>query len=156
MSQPIVVPQQVLNKLVGDEKVLFIGNYDRSKINLQQINPSNASMGTVSSSVSINPEGYNLLNFVTYVVTDNSNPVYFVDETYTTSSWNISPVLPNRTKVGQIQWSGLYNNEQRTNITSPGVLRFMVTGNDGIFANVTAVVINFLDDLTRIIYYVGN
>lgn len=155
MSQTIVVPEKVLKKMLPGEKVLFTGGYDRSKGNLQPINISNASMLTVPSNVSINPEGYNLLNGLTYVVNDKINQVNFVDETYTISSWNINPVLPNRNKVGQIQWSGLYNNEQNTNITDPDVERFFVTGKYGIYEDVTAILINYLPNFTRVIYYIG-
>jgi len=155
MSQPIVVPDIVSKKLLPGETVLFIGGYDRSRGNLQPINNTNAAMLTVQSSVSVNPEGFNLLNIRTYVVTDKVNPVNFVDETYTISSWNTNPLLRNRVKVGQIQWAALYNNEQNTVITDPDVERFFVTGNYGIFSNVTAVLVNYLADFTRVIYYVG-
>lgn len=156
MSQSIAVPAQVLKKILPGEKVIFVGNYDRTKGNSQPVNITNASMLTVSSCLSLNPEGYNLLNIQTYIVNDKINPVNFVDETYTMSSWNINPTLPNRTKIGQIQWAGLYNNERNTNITDPDVERFFVTGKYGIFQDATAVLINYLPDFTRFIYFVGN
>jgi hypothetical protein len=155
MSQSIIIPSIVAKKLLPNEKVLYTGSYNRNKGNAQLINNINAVMFTASSNISINPEGYNLLNVKTYVISDKINPIHFLDEIYTISSWNTSPTSINRTKVGQIQWVGLYNNDGSTIITNPDVERFIVAGNEGIFEDVTSVIINYLPDLTRFVYFVG-
>jgi len=155
MSQPIVVPDNVSKQVLPGERVLFTGTFDRARGNLQPINNINATMFTVPSPISINPEGFNLLNFQTFVVNDKSSAVNFVNETFNITSWNDAPLVYNKEKVGQIQFNGLYNNEQNTSISVPGVIRFMVTGNDGIFNNVTAVLLHVLPDFTRFIYFLG-
>ena len=155
MSQIIILPSAVREKLLPNEKVIFTGTYNRKEGNVQLINSNNAAMFSASTKISTNPEGYNLLNIKTFVVTDQINSIFYADETFNISSWNITPTSPSSTTVGQIQWAGLYNNDKSTIVTSPGVERFIVTGKDGIYENVTCVVINFLADLSRIIYFVG-
>jgi hypothetical protein len=155
MSQIIIVPSAVREKLLPNEKVIFTGSYNRKDGNVQLINSNNAAIFTALSNISTNPEGYNVFNVKIFVVTDQINSIFYADETYNISSWNRIPTSLSSTTVGQIQWAGLYNNEKSTIVTSPGVERFIITGKDGIYENVTCVLINYLADSSRIIYFVG-
>ena len=147
----VIVPDKISKQMLPGEKVLFTGGYLKS----DAATVNNLTL-TLSSKVSTNPGGYNLLSVLTWVVNDNLNAVNFCNERYTISAWDRIPTLPDCVKVGQIEWSGVYNNQQGGTTTLPGVERFFVTGAYGIFEGVTGVVIEYSLDLTRTIYYITN
>ena len=146
----VIVPPKVAKKMLPGEKVLFTGGYLRS--DAAYVNDLTL---TLSSKVSTNPGGYNLLSALTWVVNDTMNAVNFCNERYTISAWDRIPTLPDRVKVGQIEWAGVYNNEQGGTTTEPDVERFFVTGAYGIFEGVTGVLVDYKADLTRTIYYIS-
>lgn len=62
--------------------------------------------------------------------------------------------LSGRKKVSQIEWAALYNNEAGQEITTPDVERLFVTGGYGIYGGITAVLIDYLENGDRNLYFV--
>lgn len=147
-----VVPKNVSEKMLPGEKVLFTGGYYRNDAVIQ--NEGITTIFILTSKVSINPNGDNVLGiYSTVFVNDKPDIDNFVNETYTITS---SDTKLNQPNIGQIQWSSLYNNGQRTTISDASVQRFMVTGSYGIYNKVTGVLIDFKSDLnTRTIYFIS-
>jgi len=147
-----VVPKNVSKKMLPGEKVLFTGGYNRNDAVIQ--NNGTITTFILTSKVSINPNGDNVLGiFNTVFLNDRPGINNFVNETYTITS---SDTKSNQPNLGQIQWSGLYNNGQRTTVTDTNVQRFMVTGSYGIYNKVTGVLIDYKSDLnTRTIYFIS-
>lgn len=126
------------------EIVLFTGNYNLSNGNVS------GNLDTLSVTIDKIPNSFNILVAQSNAVNlKNSTNIYLL-ENYTLSSYKSN----NSKKIGQISWNGLYPNGQTIFTTLPSIQKFIVLGNNGIFKNVTSVVIDF-NNPDRVIYFVG-
>ncbi len=151
---PQIIPsEQVLKKLRPDEKILFTGSYFRPDFNEQY----DGVASTTFMKISVNPAGSNVVSVNNFIIKPTPDyPFNFLTETFWISSWNKDAGAPNRSKVGIIQFTSLYNNAgSDTSTTSADVERYVVNGTFGIYENVTGVLIQFNEDLTRVLYFLG-
>ena len=131
-------------KLDNSEVVLFTGNYN---INDQHIDNITY---LLLPEIDANRNGYNAFIGNYYNVNDSKNSRNLLLE-YN----NITSYLPDmKTKIGQIQFTGLDMNKTKKNVASVKLRAFDVNSSSGIYANVTKVVINNYKP-RRIIYFIG-
>ena len=137
----------IKNKMPLDasERVLFTGTYN---IN-EQI--TNGVTFTISPIIESNPNGYNA--FV-------GNYYNTKDKTNSSNNWllennNISSYLSDhKTKIGQIQFTGLDINKSKNNVASVKFRVFDINSSSGIYTNVTKIIIDNRKT-KRIISFIG-
>jgi len=135
------------NKMPLDisETVLFTGTYN---IN-DQIN--NGITYTLSPVISKNPNGYNPFIGNYYNTTDKSHSSNNLLLEYN----NISSYLSDyKTKIGQIQFTGLDINKSKNDKASVKFRVFDVNSSSGIYANITKVIIDNRK-INRVISFIG-
>jgi len=131
-------------KLADSEIVLFTGNYN---INDQHIDKVTY---LLLPEIGANKNGYNAFIGNYYNVNDSKNSQNLLLE-YN----NISSYLPDmKTKIGQIQFTGLDINKTKKNVASVKLRAFDINSSSGIYVNVTKVVIDNYKP-RRIIYFIG-
>lgn len=139
--------QTIKNKIPLDlsETILFTGTYN---IN-DQIN--NGVTYTLSPVIETNPDGYNPFIGNYYNTIDKSHSSNNLLLEYN----NISSYLRDyKTKIGQIQFTGLDINKSKNNVASIKFRIFDVNSSSGIYANVTKVIIDNRKT-KRIISFIG-
>lgn len=137
----------IKNKMPIDisEIVLFTGTYN---IN-EQVN--NGVTYTLSPVIETNPNGYNPFIGNYYNTTDKSH----LSNNLLLEYNNISSYLRDyKTKIGQIQFTGLDINKSKNNVASVKFRVFDVNSSSGIYSNVTKVIIDNRKS-KRIISFIG-
>jgi hypothetical protein len=131
--------------LNDSEKVLFTGTYN---IN-DQVN--NGITYTLLPVIDINKNGYNPFIGNYYNITDKSHSSHNLLLEYN----NISSYLSDlKTKIGQIQFTGLDINKTTNNVASVKLREFDVNSCSGIYANVSKVIIDNRKT-KRVILFIG-
>ena len=133
--------------ITTSEKVLFTGKYN---IN-DQIN--NGITYTLLPIISVNQNGYNPFVGNYYNTMDGQNPPNNLLLEYN----NIASYSRNlKTKIGQIQFTGLDINNTASDVASIGFRVFTINSADGIYELVTKVIIDNRSPPNRTIYFIGN
>ena len=156
MSCPsVVAPEKVLALVEPKQKILFVGSYDISNRNIQNLGITS----TLSAEIALYPDGFNLRVVQSFSVNDKNLPnINFLNETYSITSWNAVPLIPLSKIIGEINFTGLYDNGNASGtITANSVQKFNVNSSSGIYSDITDVIIDFSKPLGfRVLYFVGN
>ncbi len=135
----------------SEEKILYVGSYDRKDGKSQYI--PGFPGGNIYVPLQIAGVcGFSLIS-AGIVVTGNGligSPTY-IDETFSLVTYSNEP---NSVKIGTVIWSGTYKENIVDGITAPSIQEFDVIGSSGIYSDVTKVIIDY-NNLVRIVYFIG-
>ncbi len=131
-----------------DEEVLYNGNYSLAS---EIISSDNLHISYFNFNLDISQNTYNVITATwNYVDLDNTNTTHFLQETYVISSYSDNNYT---NKLGSITFSGLYKNNNVDNgNTSATIEKFEVLGTNGIYSNISSVIIDFTNAPNRNIY----
>ncbi len=119
--------------LDSGEKIIYYGLYDTANRNVQN------NFSTLPFTIDINPDGQNVRTAQWYYLNEKSKPdVNFIYETYIFSSFGVCGK-----QIGSITINGFYPDTGSNGITQTPIQKFTVLGVSGIYAKVTAVIIDF-------------
>jgi hypothetical protein len=151
------VPQPVQNVINDNEEVLFTGQYSLANRTIKIVNDVDGKLSLFTSAIpfelSINP-GYNLYVANSYPVVNNLiPPSNFISRNFSLSSFKGGDL---NTIIGQVTANALYFDEG-SSLTNSGVTRYYVTGGEGIYENVTSIIISYEGGVTapRDIFFIG-
>ncbi len=136
----------------GDEEVLYNGTYSLAT---EIVSSDNSHISYFNFDLSENAlipnTTYNVITATwNYVDLDNTDTTHFLQETYVISSYSDTNYT---NKLGSITFNGLYKNNNVDNgNTSETIEKYEVLGTNGIYKNVSSVIIDFTDPPTRTIY----
>ncbi len=143
----------VAEKILPDEKIIFVGNYVISNLNEQ----NNGLTYTGFMDISVNPAGTNIISIQSLIVNPTEKSVYINENMKITCRDDSPSGVPGVIdRVGIIDFSSLYKTDASSTTTTPSVRRFVVNGTYGFFDNVTGILVDFKADLSRTIYFLSN
>ncbi len=137
----------------SNEEIKFIGSYDVNSAFIQLTpNYPSGNFGLVTNIAGVCANTFLSGNFLITKTSLFGSPT-FADETYSLVSYpKESNDLP---KIGSLIWSGVYREKiTLEGTTAPSVQAFVVTGADGIYSDVSRVIIDF-NNVVRVLYFIG-
>jgi len=126
-----------------NEKVLFTGSYNLDNV-YRTTNTSSLLMN-----ISKNTLGQNIRVVEFYIIEPNNETPNILSEEY-----NIHSYDSNNLSMGEIQVTSTYINDTLSSVSQAGLFNLNTTGSDGIYKNVTRVVLD-TNNTIRQLYFIG-